>query len=82
MAQLAKRVDEKKLIAGSLRKAPNAVTLVLANTYLDDPEVMKDVQQSALDIAERLHGEKKGPDDLIKEVANKLIKGESNVERA
>jgi HEAT repeat protein len=81
-AELAKRVDEQKLIAGHLNKAPNAVALVIANTYLDDPAVMKDVEQSALDIAERLHGAKKGPDDLIKEVANKLIRDNSNVERA
>ena len=73
-AVLAKRVEEKKLIAGHLNKAPSALALGLANTYLDDPALMKEGEQSALDIAERLHGANKGPDDLIK--------NNSNVERA
>lgn len=72
-AGLAKRVDEKKLIAGNLRRAPNAVALVIANTYLDDPAVVEEVEQSAVDIIGHLHNEKKGPPDVIKEVANKLL---------
>jgi HEAT repeat protein len=72
-AVLAKRVDEKKLIAGKLNKAPHAITLGLANTYLDDPAVREDAEPSAIDIAEHLRAHKKGSADVLKEVGNKLL---------
>lgn len=72
-AVLAKRVDERKLIAGNLNKAPHAITLALANTYLDDPAVREDAEPSAIDIAENLCAQKKGSADVLKEVGNKLL---------
>ena len=72
-AVLAKRVDEKKLIAGNLNKAPHAITLGLVNTYLDDPAVREDAEPSAIDIAEHLRPQKKGSADVLREVGNKLL---------
>lgn len=70
-AELATREDEKKMIAGTLQNAGNALTLTIVNTYLDDPAVRDDAELSALKIVENLR--KEGPADKVKEVATKLL---------
>jgi len=70
-AELATREDEKKMIAGTLQNARNAVTLTIVNMYLDDPAVRNEAEISALNIVEHLR--KEGPADKVRDVANKLL---------
>ncbi|MEI6645518.1 MAG: HEAT repeat domain-containing protein [bacterium] len=49
-AALATRPDEKRLIIGSLRTVRHADALMMVSTYLDDPALRGEAEQSATDM--------------------------------
>ena len=80
---LATRPDEKKLIIGNLRTVRHADALAMVGTYLDDPALQNEAEQSAADMIGNFRKDK-ALAPAIKELATKLLtsKNKGIVEKA
>jgi hypothetical protein len=69
---LATRPDEKKLIIGNLRTVRHADALAMVTTYLDDPALQNEAEQSAADMIGNFRKDK-ALAPAVKDLATKLL---------